>query len=101
MLFRSAGSSDWQARVWHAQGRKPSLARLVFNGPLRFLRSYIFHLGFLDGSIGFQIGMLNGIYSYLKQARLWQLHYGLSQPDPEAHRNLPPESQANPTSRAA
>jgi glycosyltransferase involved in cell wall biosynthesis len=100
-LRKTERYTDWQARVWHAQGRKPSLVRLVLNGPLRFLRSYIFHLGFLDGSIGFQIGMLNGIYSYLKQARLWQLHYGLSQPDPEAHRNSHPEAKANQTSRAA
>lgn len=93
--------TDWQAQVWHAQGRKPSLLKLVSNGPLRFLRSYVLHLGFLDGSIGFQVAMLHGIYSYLKQARLWQLHHGLRQPDPESGRNVDSQGSPEVVSRAA
>ncbi len=73
----------WQARVWYEQGRKPSWLRLAANAPLRFLRSYVLHLGFLDGVIGWQVAMLNGYYSYLKQVRLWELHHAIPQPDPE------------------
>lgn len=73
-----------QARVWHREGRRPSLFKLVFTGPWRFIRSYVFQWGFLDGSAGFQVCMLHGIYSFLKQARLWELHCAYQQPDPEA-----------------
>jgi glycosyltransferase involved in cell wall biosynthesis len=73
-----------QADVWYRQGKRPSLFKLVFTGPYRFVRSYVFQWGFLDGSAGFQVCMLHGIYSFLKQARLWELCCGLRQPDPEA-----------------
>jgi hypothetical protein len=78
--------SSLQAQVWHRQGRRPSLFRLFTNGPLRFLRSFVFQGGFLDGPAGFQICMFHGIYSFLKQARLWELHYALRQPNPELNR---------------
>ncbi|MGI8982121.1 MAG: glycosyltransferase family 2 protein [Pirellulaceae bacterium] len=73
-----------QAAVWHREGRRPSMFRLWTTAPLRFLRSYIVQWGFLDGPAGFQVCMLHGIYSFLKQARHWELCCGLPQPDPEA-----------------
>ena len=81
-----------QARVWHRQGRRPSLLRLVLTGPWRFIRSYIFQWGFLDGPAGFQVCMLHGIYSFLKQARLWELHCAFRQPDPEEAINASQQS---------
>lgn len=65
-----------QANVWYAQGKRPSLSRLLLNGPLRFLRSYVVGLGFLDGLAGLQVSALTGFYSFMKQARLWERHYG-------------------------
>jgi glycosyltransferase involved in cell wall biosynthesis len=65
-----------QARRWFESGKAPSRISLVANGPLRFAREYILHGGFLDGAAGFQIAALTGFYSFLKQARLWQLHHG-------------------------
>ncbi len=76
--------TSWQADVWHRAGRRPSLSRLVLTGPLRFLRAYVLHLGFLDGIAGFQLAMLQGFYSFMKQARLWERCQALPQPDPEA-----------------
>ena len=73
----------WQAKTWHAQGRRPHLLRLLTTGPFRFLRSYIVQFGFLDGLPGLQVCLLTGMYSYLKQARLWEQWRGLPQPDPE------------------
>jgi glycosyltransferase involved in cell wall biosynthesis len=75
-----------QAQQWHEAGRRPSFWNLLFRLPLRFLRAYVVQLGFLDGAAGLQWAALQGIYSYLKQARLWELHYALTQPDPEADR---------------
>ncbi|MFO0902516.1 MAG: glycosyltransferase family 2 protein [Pirellulales bacterium] len=76
----------WQAQVWFEKGRRPSLFKLIFNGPFRFLRAYLAQGGILEGSIGFQVSLLHGYYSYMKQARLWELTYGSAQPDPEAQR---------------
>ena len=76
--------TKWQAGVWRAHGRKPSYGRLLFHGPLRFLRSYVLQLGFLDGLPGLQVCVLTGYYSFLKQARLWEQHGAIAQPDPEA-----------------
>jgi hypothetical protein len=68
------------------QGRKPSVLALLTRAPIRFLQLYIFRLGFLDGLAGFQVCMHTAYYSFLKQAKHWELHYGHAQPDPEADR---------------
>ena len=65
-----------QARLWHHRGRRPSLWHLTMNGPMRFLRSFVVQRGFLDGRVGFQLAVLTGFYSFLKQAQLWELHCG-------------------------
>ncbi|HND52605.1 MAG TPA: hypothetical protein PLV92_09420, partial [Pirellulaceae bacterium] len=95
--------TGWQARVWKQQGRKPSLFKLLLNGPFRFLRAYIVQLGFLDGIVGFQLAMLTGFYSFAKQARLWQEWYGRPQPDPEAKAEISVSSarESSRTERSA
>jgi hypothetical protein len=56
---------------------------MVTRAPLRFLQLYFLRLGFLDGMVGFQICMHTAYYSFLKQAKLWELNYAQPQPDPE------------------
>jgi len=72
-----------QAEQWYAAGRKPSYRRMLLQPPLRFLRDYWLHRGWLDGYIGLQISMMSAFYSFMKQARLWELHHGLRQLDVE------------------
>ena len=67
--------------------------------PLRFLQLYIFRLGFLDGIPGFQICMHTAYYAFLKQAKLWELHNAIAQPDPEADRATEFESSQSWRSR--
>ncbi len=69
--------TEQQAELWYRQGKRPSLVRTMTNGPLRFFRSYVWELGFLDGWAGLQVSVLTGFYSFLKQARLWQKCAGL------------------------
>ena len=69
-----------QAERWHTAGVRSNSWRLMFGGPLRFLRSYIFRLGFLDGVAGFHVSMLTGIYAYWKQVRLWELQHSANLP---------------------
>ena len=78
-----------QAARWHAQGRRPSYARLLLSGPTRFLYAYVFRLGFLDGMAGLQVCAMTGYYSFMKQARLWELHRARPQPNSNARRASP------------
>lgn len=74
----------WQALQWYRQGKKPSVVRLLFSPPYTFIKYYVFSCGFLDGLIGIQLSMLKAFYSFSKQARLWELHFAMRQPDAEA-----------------
>lgn len=65
--------TTYQAEKWHAEGRRLSRLKLLLTMPARFLLSYTIRLGFLDGIAGFQICLLTGFYSFMKQARLWEL----------------------------
>ncbi len=75
-----------QAQLWYEAGRRPSLWRLLVHAPFRFFRDYICQGGFLEGKVGLQVAMLAAFYSFMKQARLWELHYAKQRPDPEANR---------------
>ena len=44
---------------------------------------YILQMGVLDGKVGLQISMLSAFYTFMKQARLWELHHAKSQTDLE------------------
>ncbi len=68
--------STYQATKWQEQGRRVSLPKLFLNLPLRFLQLFILRLGFLDGLAGFQVCTLTAVYSFAKQACLWQLLHG-------------------------
>ena len=73
-----------QAEQWHQKGKQDRILMMLLNPILRFLRAYILQRGFLDGSAGLQLSLLAGLYSFTKQARLWQLRRGIPQPDPES-----------------
>lgn len=70
-----------QAAQWYADGRKPSYWKLLTNPPLRFLRDFVVHRGFLDGMVGVQIAWSSAFLSFMKQARLWELHAGKNPAD--------------------
>jgi glycosyltransferase involved in cell wall biosynthesis len=73
-----------QSDQWYAAGRRPNYLRLLLTPPLRFLRDYIFRFGFLDGAIGLQLSWAAAFYSFVKQARLWELHYARPHGDADA-----------------
>ena len=47
-------------------GRRTSPLKIMYSGPMAFIRSYLLKLGFLDGLPGFSIAMFAGIHAYLK-----------------------------------
>ncbi len=79
-----------QAQRWFEQGRRVRSWQLLTAGPLRFLRSYVLQLGFLDGLAGFQVCALAGYYSFMKRARLWELQHARCQADaqPSVNRSV-------------
>lgn len=88
-----------QAQQWKDEGRKASFVRMFINPFYRFFKSYVLQLGFLDGSIGLQISLMAGFYSFTKQARLWALNEALAQPDPEAEFLRVEQSTVSPALR--
>jgi len=102
-----------QAEIWYDEGVQPSYRRMLLRPPLRFLRDYLLQYGILDGKVGLQISMLSAFYSFMKQARLWELYHAKEQVDfepqilpfarPSAERLTTPtgDSSAEPIAKAA
>jgi glycosyltransferase involved in cell wall biosynthesis len=86
-LYKMNRYAGWGALNMRDANRRPSLLAMVTRAPLRFFQLYFLRLGFLDGVAGFQICMHTAYYAFLKQAKLWELHHALPQPDPEAERS--------------
>lgn len=73
--------ASWGALHLRKEGRRPSVWRMLFRAPLRFLYLYVLRLGFLDGIPGLHICAYSAFYTFMKQARLWELELAHRQPD--------------------
>lgn len=51
-----------------AEGRKSSIAKAVFRSAWAYMNSYVFKLGFLDGSTGAMVAAYSASYTYQKWA---------------------------------
>jgi len=78
--------ANWGANNYVDKGRQPSVLKMLLAAPFRFMQLYFLRLGILDGVPGFQVCMYAAFYSFMKQAKLWELHHAHQQPDPEAER---------------
>ena len=58
----------------HARGERASAAQMALSPAARFLRFYVFRLGFLDGAAGFAHIAIGAFASFLKYAKLRALH---------------------------
>src|SRR5205085_2746126 len=65
----------------HAQGKRASIAAIIFSPLLTFIRSYVFKLGFLDGLQGYAIARFAAHYAFLKNLKLWELSNGKHKPE--------------------
>jgi glycosyltransferase involved in cell wall biosynthesis len=59
-----------QARARFERGKKANLAAIFFSPVYKFIRHYFFHLGFLDGYLGFLICRNMAYSTFLKHAKL-------------------------------
>lgn len=80
--------ATWGALNLKDESRKPNTLAMFLTGPLRFLHLYFMRGGILDGVPGFQVCMFAAFYSFLKKAKLWEIHNAIPQPDPEANRDV-------------
>jgi glycosyltransferase involved in cell wall biosynthesis len=57
----------------HEDGRRAGVFDLLVHPPAAFLRNYLLRRGFLDGTAGLVISLLNAYGVFLKFVRLWEL----------------------------
>ena len=65
-----------QATAMHARGERASAAQMMLSPAARFIRFYVFRLGFLDGVAGFAHIAIGAFASFLKYAKLRALQEG-------------------------
>ncbi len=52
------------------------LLKMMFKPPLKFIETYVYKLGILDGVPGFIISILTSYYIFIKYAKLWEKKTG-------------------------
>lgn len=62
------------ALEYYKKGKKASIGQIVFNPMYKFLRMYIFRLGFLDGVEGFLLASTSSLYSMVKYFKLREIY---------------------------
>lgn len=77
----------WGAAQGWKTGRRSGVKEVFGRTVWRFLRMYVFQLGFLDGMPGLVFCMLQAFGTYLKWAVLWEWHANASR---GREPNLPP-----------
>lgn len=63
------------AEVAFTKGKRASLPRILLSPVFRFIRDYIFRLGFLDGYHGFLVAQISANATFLKYIKLRQMHH--------------------------
>ena len=72
-LLKNDHYSTLSAQDRYASGRQFSLLKLIASLPLAFLRSYLLRRSFTNGTSGFIGSVINAIYAFLKEAKLYEL----------------------------
>ena len=70
---RIAAYSTLAARQMYDSGRRAGPLTLLVHPPAAFLRNYVLRRGFLDGSAGLTISLMNAYGVFVKLAKLWEL----------------------------
>ena len=82
--------STLSARQMHENGRRSGPLHLIVQPPAAFLRNYVLRRGFLDGTAGLAISLVNSYAVFLKFAKLWEIQANpRSQiPDPKSQKGV-------------
>lgn len=71
VLSKLNNYSSAAATMLQRRGKKGSLAQAVLHGLWAFIRTYFLRAGFLDGSEGFMLAVMNAENSYYRYIKLW------------------------------
>ena len=94
-LDRINAYSTLAARQMHESGRRAGAFDLLLHPPAAFLRNYILRRGFLDGTAGLTLSIVNAYSVFLKFAKLWELQRTPNSQPAARHTN----SQTAPSKR--
>ena len=61
------------ARQMHEAGRRASPLDILLHPPAAFLRNYVLRRGFMDGTAGLTLSLVNSYTVLLKFAKLWEI----------------------------
>jgi len=67
--------TDILSKAMFDKGKRSSLLKILFNPIIKFIKYYFILLGFLDGYYGFIICRISAHATFLKYAKLRQLHF--------------------------
>lgn len=65
--------SDIAARAYFEKGKNVTLLKLWFSPGVKFVRDYVFLLGFMDGITGIRVCYMSGLSTYMKYLKLRRL----------------------------
>lgn len=86
---RIAKYSELAARQMHESGKRAGPLDLVAHPPVAFLRNYVLRRGFMDGSVGLIVSLVNAYGVFVKLAKLWELGRQQQIPDPKPNSQNP------------
>jgi (heptosyl)LPS beta-1,4-glucosyltransferase len=64
--------SELGAGSWEQKGKRACIMKACLSGFFKFIKMYVFRLGFLDGKVGFILAINSGFGVYLKYVYLWE-----------------------------
>ena len=94
-LARINAYSSLSARQMHERGRRSGPLALVMHPVAAFFRNFVLRRGFVDGTAGLLISIMNAYAVFVKLAKLWELQLtsrtaGSQEQDPAY---IPPDSR--------
>ena len=81
------------ARQMYERGHRTGPLGIVAHPPAAFLRNYLLRRGFLDGTVGLTISLMNSYSVFLKFAKLWELQNNSQLPTTNSQPPPNPKSQ--------
>lgn len=63
--------SELRAAEWATSGKKKAFLYILIKPPLKFIESYIFKRGFLDGKVGLIVSFMNAFFYFAAYSKLF------------------------------
>ena len=74
MMAKNEKYTALMAQRYFAAGRRAGFPQLVLHPAGGFVKKYFLQQGFREGTYGFLIAALHAYYTFIKYAKLWELH---------------------------